>query len=1049
MREGSTKDKVSVGRSRRIVVVLCAILMATCTISLLPENVKAQAPVLNPTWTSIDLGPRIASLDMANDMSDDNERYIAAGTYHSRLYMFRASGGGIDDWNVSVNVAGGRGRATGYYEYLTDSVSISTEPHVAVGNGRYVSLYDVNGNQDWRTQCIPSDQNDPRGWETEVRGTAIDDDSTRVAAGGANTVCLFNVATGAVLSTASTNLSTENIVYVDMSQDTEYVAVGTVTPQYQGAALMVFHNNAGTLNLVMRSMVSDNLVLLDMSDDGAYIVVGEGDEANRPPGTSDARLYHWGADSAWDWSDGLAGSFQTSTRNNDVYSVAMAHQGTYSSVGGTWANQNATIFNQTFGIEREWYEGVHFSTAMVDHPLGVYAVFGQGFAATQRTVFFCRADSANCTWQYTSTDWIDDVDAEGYFHVVAGTDDGYVHYWRDNPPPVAGFTWDPEFPDEGEDVDFTDLSYDPDGRIVNWSWDFGGLGSSYQQNPTFVFGHGGTYPVTLNVTDDEGATDEITRNITIANVSPTVTMWSNVSQAYEGQNLTFDGYFDDPSWLDNHTATWDFGDGTPTVPGTFSPGWGYTHHDMDEVVHAYGKAGIYQVTLTVQDDMGGVGSHSVNVTILNVAPTVNASISQAVVQEGGYFTVNGSFYDPSWNDTFDEVYFDFGYEDTMRGLGPIQDRGYSPPPGPGNVTHSVDPMDWIYGDDGNYTIYLNVTDEFGGFGSDSVYTVVQNVPPTVSNVTVILHQNAPRTHGYWKHQCKISAPKKDHPGIRQEWIDAIRNQSQVFNSVFTKNDVCGYLDPTNPMTPMKRAKMQLMALWLNVVSGLLFFESPLNHPLAPANDSVAEFMVHAEFLILTSPTDPNLNWVATIACDINEDASGGNDWQHIDPMVGEHYARAYDPGTDDLMFVWEDGLLATGNIIHYHYNDGMGPEPTYSAFTNDVKTPWGTYPFVVIDRLIVGYPPNYASGTTGELLCLKDDDGGVSMQANKDCSDPWGSGMSMMRLGENESVDWSFEFMIDYRVITDGFIIAEVEAFFTNTHPLVEPLILGGWIEEE
>jgi PKD repeat protein len=689
-----------------------------------------------------------------------------------------------------------------------------------------------------------------------------------------------------------------------------------------------------------------------------------------------------------------------------------------------------------------------------------------------------------------------------------------------NVPPTVVIWAVPPTADEAEDITFDGYFDDPSWLDEHTAeWDFGdgsptepgtfspGVGYTHHEmdEVTHAYGKAGVYQVTLTVDDNLGGVVSASVNVTIVNVPPTVVIWAVPPTADEAEDITFDGYFDDPSWLDEHTATWDFGDGTPTVTGTFYPGVGYTHHEMDEVIHAYGKAGVYQVTLTIDDNLGGVVSDSVTVTILNVAPTVNASISTTLVQEGSYFTVRGSFYDPSWNDTFDEVYFDFGYEDTMRGLGPIQDRDYWPPPGPGNVTHIVDPMDWIYGDDGNYTIYLNVTDEFGGFDSDSMYIVVENVAPTVLNVTVILHQNAPRTHGYWKHQCKIKNPKPNHPGIRQEWIDAIRQQSAVFTDVYTKDDVCDYLDPPNPMTPMKRAKMQLMALWLNVVSGLLFYESPLHHPNAPGINSVAEFIAYAEYLILYDPTDPNLNWVATIATDIVEDASGGNDWEYIDPVVGEHFARGYDPGTDDLMFVWEDGLPDTGNIVHYHYNDGIGPEPPYSPISNQVKTPWGTYPFDVIDRLIVGYPPNSASGTTGELLCLKDDDDGESVSANKDCSDSWANGMSprmmllgedepvdlpfdfmtasriaeellrlkddddgvpvpaneycsyswacgvsptMMLLGADESVDWSFEFTIDYVEISDGFIIAEVQAAFTNTHPLVDVLILGGWIEE-
>jgi len=40
-------------------------------------------------------------------------------------------------------------------------------------------------------------------------------------------------------------------------------------------------------------------------------------------------------------------------------------------------------------------------------------------------------------------------------------------------PPVAGFSYSPPNPFTKEKIHFTDLSYDIDGSIVNWTWYFG------------------------------------------------------------------------------------------------------------------------------------------------------------------------------------------------------------------------------------------------------------------------------------------------------------------------------------------------------------------------------------------------------------------------------------------------------------------------------------------------------------------------------------------------------------------------------------------------
>ncbi len=56
-----------------------------------------------------------------------------------------------------------------------------------------------------------------------------------------------------------------------------------------------------------------------------------------------------------------------------------------------------------------------------------------------------------------------------------------------NQPPVADFTWAPSNPTTQDIVQFTDLSYDPVGDIVNWTWDFGDGNSSFDQHPTHQY----------------------------------------------------------------------------------------------------------------------------------------------------------------------------------------------------------------------------------------------------------------------------------------------------------------------------------------------------------------------------------------------------------------------------------------------------------------------------------------------------------------------------------------------------------------------------------
>ena len=85
-------------------------------------------------------------------------------------------------------------------------------------------------------------------------------------------------------------------------------------------------------------------------------------------------------------------------------------------------------------------------------------------------------------------------------------------------PPVANFTWSPTDPMVNESITFdASDSYDPDGYITNWSWDFenDGTEDAWGKVVTYAYIDAGMYEVKLRVQDNDSISSNCTNDILV------------------------------------------------------------------------------------------------------------------------------------------------------------------------------------------------------------------------------------------------------------------------------------------------------------------------------------------------------------------------------------------------------------------------------------------------------------------------------------------------------------------------------------------------------
>ena len=185
-----------------------------------------------------------------------------------------------------------------------------------------------------------------------------------------------------------------------------------------------------------------------------------------------------------------------------------------------------------------------------------------------------------------------------------------------NSAPTASFDYSPSTPTPDEDVTFdASGSSDSDGSIVEYDWKIErSSGTDYLngKTATVAFNEGGTYDVTLTVTDDDGATASSTDAVTVDNPAPDPSFSWSPSPPNPDDDVTFDasgssdpdGSIVEYDWKIERSSGTDYFNGKTTTV-------------------AFDEGGTYDVELTVTDNGEKTATTTQAVTVENPAPTAS------------------------------------------------------------------------------------------------------------------------------------------------------------------------------------------------------------------------------------------------------------------------------------------------------------------------------------------------------------------------------------------------------------------------------------------
>jgi chitodextrinase len=189
-------------------------------------------------------------------------------------------------------------------------------------------------------------------------------------------------------------------------------------------------------------------------------------------------------------------------------------------------------------------------------------------------------------------------------------------------------------------------SFDQDGYIKNWSWDFGDGSNETGEIVTHSYSNSGTYNVTLTVTDDDDAKDEdsITVVIITANSPPSNPIVAGETTGKKNVEYRFTAMSTDTD-NDNISYIFDWGDGSTSKTELLPNGTSTMQN------HTWTSPGIFIVSVYAEDE--------------NYAMSDNVELT--VLIDVQYFDNIGHFIDSDSDGIYDLFYSNITGDKTVLG----------------------------------------------------------------------------------------------------------------------------------------------------------------------------------------------------------------------------------------------------------------------------------------------------------------------------------------------------------------------------------------------